>query len=125
MPNSAKVQFNIKNFTPGVSNPMSGIFYVQGLTKRGPIENPEDIVNSWSHFERLFGGLMETSDFPLLAKRALARGAKLRVCRVDAAATPAVKATAKTFSNTGSLVDLFTAQPKYKGADYNNISSCL
>ena len=122
MPNSAKVQFNVRNFTPGVSTPLTGIYYVEGITKRGPVENPEHIVNNWSQFERLFGGLMETSNFPLLAKRALARGAQLRICRVDAASTPAVKATAKTVSNTGALIDLFTCQPKYKGVDYNNIS---
>lgn len=123
MPDSAKVQFNIKNFTPGVSTPLTGIYYVLGITLRGPVENPEDIISSWPQFQRLFGGLLETSDFPLLAKRAISRGAKLRVCRVDAAATPAVKATAKNIPNAdGVPVNLFSSQPKYKGADYNKVS---
>lgn len=126
MPDAAKVQFNVKNFTPGVSTPAPGIFYVIGITKRGPVEQPTigaSLINSWPQFERTFGGLMDTSDFPYLCKRAITRGARLRVCRVDAAATPGVKATAKSIANAdGTPVNLFTVQPKYKGADYNNFT---
>jgi len=126
MPSAAKVQFNVKNFTPGISDPKPAIFYVLGITKRGPVEQPElnvSLINSWSQFERTFGGLMSTSDFPYLCKRALKRGARLRVCRVDAAATAAVKATAKNIANgDGVPVNLFAIQPKYKGADYNNFT---
>lgn len=125
MPNTAKVQFNVKNFTPGISEPQPAIFGVIGSTKRGPIEQPElFIINSWANFERIFGGLTDsTSDFPFLCKRALARGARLRVCRVNAASTPAVKATAKSIMNAdGAPVALFSVQPKYHGLDYNNIS---
>lgn len=124
MPNTAKVQFNVKNFTPGISEPQPAIFGVIGSTKRGPIEQPElFIINSWANFERIYGGLTDvTSDFPFLCKRALAKGARLRVCRVNAASTPAVKATAKNIMNgDGAPVALFSAQPKYPGADYNNI----
>lgn len=124
MPNAAKVQFNVKNFTSGISTPQPGIMYVLGVTKRGPVDQPElFVINSWSKFERIFGGLLDTSDFPLLCKRALARGARLRVGRIDAAATPAVKATAKSIANgDGTPVNLFSVQPKYKGADYNNFT---
>lgn len=126
MPDAAKVQFNVKNFTPGVSTPAPGIFYVIGPTKRGPVEDPTlavSLINNWPQFERTFGGLLETSDFPYLCKRAFARGATLRVCRVDAAATPAVKATAKSIPNAdGVPVNLFSVQPKYKGVDYNQFS---
>jgi hypothetical protein len=124
MPNTAKVQFNVKNFTPGVSTPLPGIIYVIGITKRGPVLQPEyDIMNNWSQFERTFGGLLSTSDFPLLCKRALMKGARLRVCRVNATSTPSVIATAKTLSNAdGSAKQLFTVQPKHKGVDYNNFT---
>lgn len=126
MPNASRVNFNVSNFTMDVSTPLSGIVLVMGITKRGPIESPElpvSLVNSWSQFERTFGGLLDTSDFPLLCMRALKRGAKLRVCRVNAASTPAVKATAKTINNDdGAPVGLFSVQPKYHGADYNKIS---
>ena len=126
MPDAAKVVFNVRNFTPGVSAPQPGIFYVIGDTKRGPIESPElavSLINNWPQFERTFGGLMETSDFPYLCKRALLRGATLRVSRVDAASTAAVQAAAKTLVNgDGTAVDLFTVRPKYKGADYNNFT---
>ena len=125
MPNAAKVQFNVINFTPGVSTPLPGVIFVIGKTKRGPIENPSlgiSLVNNWSQFERVFGGLITTSNFPLLCRRALMRGAQLRVCRVNAASVPAVKATAKTIKNAdGVPVTLFTVQPKYEGADYNNV----
>jgi len=126
MPNTAKVQFNVKNFTPGISTPAPGIFYVLGITKRGPLEDPtheKALINSWPQFERVFGGLTQSSDFPYLCKRALMRGARLRVCRVDAAATPAVKASAKNIANAdGVPVNLFSVQPKFHGADYNNFS---
>jgi len=126
MPNTAVVNFNIKNFTQGVSTPSTGIFFVIGITKRGPIEQPgleESLVNSWGQYERTFGGLLDSTDFPYLCKRALSRGARLRICRVDAASTPAVKATAKTIANgDGTPVTLFSLQPKYKGADYNKYS---
>ena len=125
MPNTAKVQFNVKNFTPGISDPQPAVIGVIGVTKRGPIEQPElFVINSWAQFERTFGGLIDsTSDFPFLCKRAMARGARLRVCRPNAVSVPAVKATAKNIQNgDGAPVTLFTAQPKYHGADYNNIS---
>jgi len=125
MPNTAKVQFNVKNFTPGISDPQPAIVGVIGITKRGPIEMPEkEVINSWAQFERLYGGLTDaTSDFPFLCKRAMARDARLRVCRVNATSVAAVKATAKNIQNSdGSPKTLFTAQPKYHGADYNNIS---
>jgi hypothetical protein len=124
MPNTAKVQFNLKNFTPGVSDPKPAIFAVIGITKRGPVEQPElFVINSWAHFERVYGGLIDTtSDFPFLCKRVLSRGGQLRVCRPNATSVPAVKATAKSIMNgDGSPVALFSAQPKYHGSDYNNI----
>jgi len=124
MPNTAKVQFNVKNFTPGISDPQPAVFGVVGITKRGPIEQPElFIINSWAQFERIYGGLTDsTSDFPLLCKRALARGARLRVCRCNAVSVAAVKSTAKNIQNgDGGPVTLFSAQPKYHGSDYNNI----
>jgi len=128
MPDAAKVQFNVKNFTPGVSTPQPGIFYVIGETKRGPVEQPElgvSLINSWPQFERTFGGLMQTADFPLLCKRAIARGAKLRICRVDgdAAGTAAVQAGSESIANgDGAPVQMFTVRPKYKGVNYNSFS---
>lgn len=124
MPNSAKVQFNVKNFTPGVSTPSSGIFYVIGITLRGPVARPDlFVINSWPQFERIYGGLLETSDFPLLCQRAILRGAQLRVCRTNAVSTAAVKASSKNIQNgEGSPKTLFTVRPKYEGANYNNVS---
>ena len=129
MPEASRVIFNIQDFTTGVSTPLTGICYVIGITKRGPVENPvigESLINSWPQFERTFGGLVTYTDFPLLCKRALARGAKLRVCRVDSTATPSVKATAKNIPNGDDVpVNLFSVQPKYAGADYNKVSVAI
>lgn len=124
MPDASRVRFNVKNFTTGISTPSPGIVYLMGVTKRGPLLQPElFVINSWSQYERIFGGLMETSDFPLLCKRALSYGAKLRICRVDAAATAAVKAASRNVPNAdGVPVNLFSLRPKYHGADYNNFT---
>jgi len=126
MPAPANVKFNVQNFTKGVSTPLTDIFFVEGITKRGPVSDPKDIITSWPDFQRLFGGLLTTSDFPLLCKRALKRGSKLRVNRVThytSNATTAVKAPALNVTNDDSTpVNLFTIQPKYHGVDYNNIT---
>lgn len=82
MPNSANVNFNVINNANAVSKPLPGIFYVEGITKRGPFGKPEDIITSWSQFIQIFGGLIDNSDFPLIAKRALDAGAALRVNRL-------------------------------------------
>ena len=129
MPNASRVIFNVQDFTTGVSTPLTGICYVIGVTKRGPVENPvlgESLINNWPQFERLFGGLITYSDFPLLCKRALARGAILRVCRLNSEETPAVKATSKNIPNGDAVpVSMFSVQPKYEGADYNKVSIAI
>jgi hypothetical protein len=54
-----------------------------GPTLRGPINDPGgDVIRSWPQFVKKFGGLVSGNDFPLLCKRALDRGAALRVCNI-------------------------------------------
>jgi hypothetical protein len=53
-----------------------------GITKRGPVNDPSTIITSWAQFTEIFGGYIGNSDFPLLCKRALDRGALLRVNRI-------------------------------------------
>lgn len=82
MPNTPNVDFNVTNLANQVSTPINGVSFVSGVTVRGPFADPRTIINSWAQFVRIFGGYHPTSLFPLLCKRALDRGAKLRVNRV-------------------------------------------
>lgn len=59
---------------------IKGVSCVIGVTERGPIGKPQ-LISSQTQFERVFGGDIAESDFPLLAKRALAYGAVLWVSR--------------------------------------------
>ena len=60
---------------------VKGISCVAGITEKGPIGKPQ-LVSSEAQFERIFGGNLKYSDFPLIAKRALSYGATLWVSRV-------------------------------------------
>tara|TARA_R110002020_G_scaffold54690_5_gene152278 strand:- start:4011 stop:5834 length:1824 start_codon:yes stop_codon:yes gene_type:complete len=82
MPNAANVSFNIINNAQIASQPLDGVFYVEGITERGPFGDPKEVITSWSQFVSIFGGLIDNSDFPLLCKRALDAGALLRVNRI-------------------------------------------
>ena len=79
-----------------------GICAVLGATERGRVNQPV-LVSSWFEYQREFGGLISTSDFPLYCKRALDGGAKLYVNRVahysditDTATITGAKATSTT-----------------------------
>lgn len=81
MPSTAKVRFNISDLTFSIASLLKGISFVGGVTLRGPINDPNEIITSWPQFEKQFGGLIPGSDFPHLCKRALERGSLLRVGR--------------------------------------------
>lgn len=78
---------------------IKGVSCVAGITEKGPIGTPQ-LISSEMHFERVFGGNLKASDFPLLAKRALSYGAVLWVSRVAhyGDITDATTLTAKTAS---------------------------
>lgn len=82
MPNSAQSNIQELELTHSPAQTGKGIFGVQGITKRGKLAKPDTIINSWAAFQKYFGGLTSLSDFPLLCKRALDRGTRLRVSRV-------------------------------------------
>ena len=63
-----------------VDTMLKGISCVIGITEKGPVGTPQ-LVSSEMQFERIFGGNLKTSDFPMLAKRALSYGAVLWVSR--------------------------------------------
>lgn len=122
-----KVNFNHTNLTQTVSSTVKGVNFVIGRSIRGPINDPSTIINSWTNFVNLFGGLTNTSPAPLLCKRLLEQGGSIRFCRVanyvaieDPATLTATKAGGITVQNV-TLDPLFSLRPKYAGEDYNNL----
>lgn len=101
MPGPAQVIININDLSFTAAQLTKGIAFVEGVTLRGPISDPKDVITSWPMFIRIFGGLTPgVSDFPLLCKIMLEKGTKLRVNRVahyttisDPSSLTAVKAT--------------------------------
>ena len=95
-----------------VDTVLKGISCVMGITEKGPVGTPQ-LISSEMEFERIFGSNLKTSDFPMLAKRALSYGAVLWVSRVAhytditnkntitaKTASVSVKNTAETPANT-------------------------
>lgn len=82
MPNASRVQFTITDLSFSIAAILKGVSFVEGITKRGPHAKADILINNWPQFERLYGGYIPNSDFPLLCKRAFDRGAILRVNRV-------------------------------------------
>lgn len=68
------------NLSYYVDKMLKGISCVIGITEKGPVGTPQ-LISSEMQFERLFGGELRTSDFPMLVKRALSYGAVLWVSR--------------------------------------------
>jgi hypothetical protein len=60
---------------------MKGVSCVQGVTQKGPLSKPV-LIGSAEEFERVFGGNLDSYDFPLVVKRAVSYGAALWVSRV-------------------------------------------
>ena len=63
-----------------VDTMLKGISCVIGITEKGPVGTPQ-LISSEMQYERIFGGELRTSDFPMLVKRALSYGAVLWVSR--------------------------------------------
>ena len=63
-----------------VDTVLKGISCVIGITEKGPIGVPQ-LISSEMQFDRIFGGNIAASDFPMLCKRALSYGAVLWVTR--------------------------------------------
>ncbi|CAB4185173.1 Tail sheath protein, subtilisin-like domain containing protein [uncultured Caudovirales phage] len=76
----AKTEINIQDLSVIISGGLSGVIGVLGVTERGIVGKPV-LIGSWLDFTREFGGLLTTSDFPLLCRRTLESGGLLKVCR--------------------------------------------
>ncbi len=83
---------------------LKGISCAIGLTEKGPIGTPQ-LISSELQFERIFGGEISTSDFPLLTKRALSYGAVLWVSRAAHYADITDKSTLTAVSASATLKD--------------------
>lgn len=79
MPNASKTDFNEIDQTFSPANVPVGISAVIGVFKRGKINDPSDVINSWPQFQKLFGGLDQSTDDALVVKRAIERGSQARV----------------------------------------------
>lgn len=131
MPNAAKVQYNEIDQSFFVNSILTGLAAVSLRTKRGPFGHNDTIITSWVEFSKIYGGEVAGLEGPTLAKRALSRGAKLRVNKMGhytAIGTPSsLDAVKGTIDETGAqfardgVVDLFNLLLKYPGADYNNL----
>lgn len=114
-----------------VDTMLKGISCVMGITEKGPVGKPQ-LVSSEMQFERIFGGNLKTSDFPMLAKRALSYGAVLWVSRVVhyTDVTKSSTITAKTASitvknNAETPADVLQISATSPGTWGNNIQVVL
>lgn len=128
MTNTPNVNVTVINQASDVSTPLEGVYAVLGKTKRGPINQPNEIIENWKQFTRLYGGLLTDSNFPLLCRRMLNSGIKLRVSRVahyttiaDKTTLTATKAALVNPIEDDNSDEVFKVLPKYEGADYNNL----
>ncbi len=77
----ASVNINITDSSFLTNSGSKGICNVLGITERGPVNTPV-LISSWFEYQRTFGGLLSTSNFPLLCKRILDGGGILYISRV-------------------------------------------
>ena len=78
LPRAVVTETDLSQYVDTISK---GISCVSGITEKGPIGKPQ-LISSEIQYERVFGGEIISSDFPLLAKRALSYGAVLWISRV-------------------------------------------
>ena len=75
----AKVGAEVVDISVLINTGLKGIHAFLGETERG---FGNKLVGTWAEYKKHFGGLVIGNDFPLLCKRALDAGCKLRVGRV-------------------------------------------
>jgi hypothetical protein len=99
-----RVIVNEKDLSYYVDTMMKGISCVAGITEKGPIGKPM-LVSSEMQYDRIFGGNLKNSDFPLICKRALSYGAVLWVSRVAHYADVTTPSTLTAKSASATLLD--------------------
>ena len=79
---TGNVNFQVINEAKQIAQPPTGVLFLGGVCKRGPVHDPRYIINSPRLFRHIFGNIDVDDDFPLLVMRALSYGAKVRVNRI-------------------------------------------
>lgn len=102
-----------------VDTMLKGISCVIGVTEKGPIGEPQ-LISSEMQYERIFGGDLKTSDFPMLVKRALSYGAVLWVSRA-AHYTDITKKNTLTAKNATASVNVLKVSASSPGTWGNNL----
>lgn len=103
---SANVREQVENFFAANSN--NGIAAVIGLTQRGPLNKTDIVVRSWPQFQLYFGNEIVDSEFPTLCRRALERGAALRVASVKNQSDVNNASTTTATLSTAVPIQLYT-----------------
>lgn len=136
MPNSAKTIFNEIDQSFFVDSIVKGLAAVSVRTLRGPFGMDDEVITSWPQFAKKYGGEVSSYDGPSLVKRAIARGAMLRINKMGHYTTisdaTTLDAIVGTIDESGSdfaaqvissvSTKLFGLTLKNKGADYNNLT---
>ena len=99
-----RVIVNEKDLSHYVDTVIKGVSCVLGVTERGPVGKPM-LISSEIQFNRVFGGEIKSSDFPLICKRALSYGAVLWVSRVVHYSNAAESGTSTAVSSSVTLSD--------------------
>ena len=102
-----------------VDTMLKGISCAIGITEKGPIGTPQ-LISSEMQYERIFGGDLKTSDFPMLVKRALSYGAVLWVSRA-AHYTDITKKNTLTAKNASANVNVLKVSANSPGIWGNNL----
>lgn len=89
----ARVEVGVEDISVLISTGLKGIHAFLGETERGEL-GTSVLIGSWSEYRKHFGGFLSTSNFPVLCKRALDAGTKLRIARAASYTDPTDDATA-------------------------------
>lgn len=77
----ARVDIEVNDLSVLIATGLKGVVGVLGITEFGEIGKPK-LIGSWPEYVRNFGSFNVDSTFPLICRRALEGGSKLRVSRV-------------------------------------------
>lgn len=131
MPESSKVILNDSDNSDQIVGANLGLVGFSGLTRRGPVNRPDIIITTLAMFRQIYGPSAVNTDFAFQCERVLKSGGQLRINGIKHYTTISDKTTltalyaapASDIKDTAlsNPVNLFSAQSKYPGADYNNV----
>lgn len=119
MSNSPRVKFNLVNNNVEKTTPTQGISVVLARTTKGPQNDPSELINSVSKFNKIFGSEIVPDGSISNIEKALAGGSTLRIIRVQGsdatAGTVGTKEKNVILFSVGTTKVGFNLQTKYKG----------